>query len=196
MPFNVRAILNFFLSTLPQTLTMKSFAIVAFFFGLTLPLTAQNFTNLDRSPLDISYARPERMADPDIRVIYSRPQLKGRTVDDLVSKGKIWRTGANETTEITFFSSFLIQGKRIDPGTYTLYSIPGLRSWTIILNNKRNTWGAYAYEESLDIGRFEAKVEVNENPVEAFSIAFDRTDSGYTLYLAWGETLVSLDIQS
>jgi hypothetical protein len=90
----------------------------------------------------------------------------------------------------------MIEGRRIEAGTYTLYAIPGNRSWTIILNSKRNTWGAYAYDEQLDIGRFEAKVEVNENPVEAFSIAFDRNDTGYTLFLGWGETLVSLPIKS
>ena len=63
---------------------MKSLAYVAVFLGFSIQLTAQSFTNLDRSPLDISYARPERMADPDIRIIYSRPQLKGRAVEDLV----------------------------------------------------------------------------------------------------------------
>jgi hypothetical protein len=175
---------------------MKSLAYVAIFLGFSIQATAQSFTNLDRSPLDISYARPERMADPDIRIIYSRPQLKGRAVEDLVPNGKIWRTGANETTEITFFKTVMIEGRRIEAGTYTLYSIPGNRSWTIILNSKRNTWGAYAYDDQLDIGRFEAKVEVNENPVEAFSIAFDRNETGYTLFFGWGETLVSLPIKS
>jgi len=164
--------------------------------GFNTYLSAQNFTNLDRSPLDISYARPERTADPDIRIIYSRPQLKGREVKDLVPKGKIWRTGANETVEITFFKTVLIEGKRIEAGTYTLYTIPGNRNWTVVLNSKLNTWGAYAYEEDLDVGRFTAEVLPTENEVEVFSINFERTESGYTLFFAWGETLVALPIQA
>ena len=58
------------------------------------------FANLDKSPLDMSYARPDRMSDPDLRALYSRPQLKGRTLESLAPKGTVWRTGANETTEI------------------------------------------------------------------------------------------------
>lgn len=175
---------------------MRSLLFFVLLMGHFFQSNAQSFSNLDRSPLDISYARPERMADPDIRVIYSRPQLKGRAVEDLVPNGKIWRTGANETTEITFFKTVMIQGKRIEAGTYTLYSIPGNRSWTLILNSKRNTWGAYAYEEAFDIGRFEAKVTTSENTIEAFSIGFERTEMGYTMFLGWGATLVALAIQS
>ncbi|MEK9751461.1 MAG: DUF2911 domain-containing protein [Flavobacteriaceae bacterium] len=175
---------------------MKSIVALVLSIGFSIPLSAQNFTNLDRSPLDISYARPERVADPDIRIIYSRPLLKGREVKDLVPKGKIWRTGANETTEITFYKTVLIEGKRIEAGTYSLYTIPGNRNWTIVLNRKLNTWGAYAYDETQDIGRFSAEVLPTGNPVEVFSISFEKTESGYTLFFAWGETLVALPIQA
>ncbi|MGA0384766.1 MAG: DUF2911 domain-containing protein, partial [Flavobacteriaceae bacterium] len=87
-------------------------------------------------------------------------------------------------------------GKLIEDGTYTLYTIPGNRNWTVVLNSKLNTWGAYAYEEDLDIGRFTAEVLPTENEVEVFSINFERTESGYTLFFAWGETLVALPIQA
>ena len=106
------------------------------------------FANLDKSPLDMSYARPDRMSDPDLRVLYSRPQLKGRTLESLAPKGTVWRTGANETTEIIFYKDMKIQGTKIPAGTYSLYTIPGESDWKVILNKKLHTWGAYARQRS------------------------------------------------
>lgn len=162
----------------------------------TALVTAQrsNFSNLDKSPLDLSYARPDRMADPEIRVLYSRPQLKGRTIQDLAPKGTVWRTGANESTEITFYKPMMIGTTKVPQGTYTLYTIPGNRNWNVIINKKLHTWGAYGYDESEDLGRFPAEIIETDAEIEVLSIRFDPTSKGYNLVIGWGNTEIKLPI--
>jgi hypothetical protein len=154
------------------------------------------FANLDKSPLDMSYARPDRMSDPDLRVLYSRPQLKGRTLESLAPKGSVWRTGANETTEIIFYKDMKIQGTKIPAGTYSLYTIPGESDWKVILNKKLHTWGAYSYDQSKDFGRFTAEVKKSEAEIEVLSIRFDNVSGGYHLVIGWGSKEVRLPIST
>ena len=77
-----------------------------------------------------------------IEVKYSRPAAKGRKVmGDLVPYNKLWRTGANAATLIKFTDAVEIQGKRVDTGSYVLYTIPGTDTWEVILNKGLNNWG-------------------------------------------------------
>ena len=171
------------------------FLVVVFSFSIG---NAQRigFSNLDKSPLDMSYARPDRVSDPDIRVLYSRPQLKGRTIENLTPKGVIWRTGANETTEIIFYKEMEIQGIKIPAQAYSLYTIPGENNWKVILNKKLHTWGAYGYDQSKDLGRFTAEVRKSEAEIEVLSIRFDNRIAGYHLVIGWGnkEIILPIDI--
>ena len=79
---------------------------------------AQEFSGLDKSPADIAaYPSSYRVSDKAVRVIYSRPQLKGRSLSELAPEGKVWRTGANEAPEITFYQAaffLLLLHTRID----------------------------------------------------------------------------------
>ena len=96
---------------------------------------AQNFRKIDKSPMDAT-AYPTDWKNPDklAKVVYSRPQLKGRSLDKLAPKGKVWRTGANEAVEITFYKDVTFGGKPVKAGTYTLFTIPGDNEWTVILS--------------------------------------------------------------
>jgi hypothetical protein len=127
-----------------------------------------------------------------VKVVYSRPQLKGRTVASLAPAGKVWRTGANEAVEITFYKDVTFGGKAVKAGTYTLFTIPGDKEWTVILSSACNVWGSYFYKESEDIVRVPGKVSVNEESVEAFSIAFDKD---MNLHMAWGNIIVSVSVK-
>tara|TARA_B100001093_G_scaffold520464_1_gene616273 strand:+ start:1187 stop:1720 length:534 start_codon:yes stop_codon:yes gene_type:complete len=172
---------------------MKNYLLLALCaIGLTTSVQAQSFAGLDKSPLDITYARQGRSAQPDARIVYSRPHLKGRDLSQLAPSGKIWRTGANETTEITFYTSMKIGDKTVAPGTYSLFSIPGEDSWTIILNEQIHTWGAYTYDKNKDLVRTTAKVYNSNNDIEAFSISFEPTENGYTLFMGWGKKIASI----
>lgn len=161
---------------------------------LSIPANAQKFSKVDKSPLDIATYRTSRSEAPKIKVIYSRPIKKDREVfGGIVSYGKVWRTGANESTEITFNQNVTIGGKTVKAGTYSLFTIPGEKEWTIIINSVTDQWGAYNYDESKDVARTTVSVE-STSMVEAFSIAFKKSDSGATMYMAWDTTLVAVPI--
>jgi hypothetical protein len=80
-------------------------------------------------------------------VTYSRPQLKGRSLNELAPAGKVWRTGANEAVEITLYKD---RETKVKAGTYTLYAIPEKESYTIIISKDLNVWGSYYYKETND----------------------------------------------
>jgi len=162
----------------------------------TQEISAQEFSGLDISPADIaSYPSSGRVSDKKIRVIYSRPQLKGRSLAELAPAGKVWRTGANEATEITFYEDVTVGGTPIKAGTYALFTIPDANSWTIILNNNLNQWGAFSYDDSADAARIQAKASEDSKSLEAFSIAFKEMDGGADMVLGWGSTRVTVPIK-
>lgn len=155
---------------------------------------AQDMPGIDASPLDLAFFRPDgRNADPAIRVMYSRPQLKGRAmIGDQIPYGKVWRTGANETTEIKLYADAKIAGQEVAAGTYSLYSIPGEDKWTIILNSKLDTWGAYMYDESKDVLRVEVDGSMADEEAEVFTIMFKPVDGGAHMIMAWGKHRVAV----
>ncbi len=161
----------------------------------TTEATAQEFGGLDKSPADISsYPSSGRISDKMVRVTYSRPQLKDRSIADLAPAGKVWRTGANEASEITFYNDVKVGGKDIKAGTYSLFTIPGADEWTVILNSKLNQWGAYSYDESADVARITVAASSADESLEAFSIAFKEADGGAHMVMGWGTTRVAVPI--
>jgi len=165
--------------------------------------SAQEFAGIDKSPADIALLRVDRETQPIVKVIYSRPQKNGRamfsTDAELAPAGKIWRTGANETTEIIFSQDVTFAGKKMKAGTYSLYTIPGDGKWTVVLSSKLNTWGHYQYDESKDVIRAEVTSRKYDGAeIEAFAIQFEKLVEGSaksTMYLAWGNTVVDVPIE-
>lgn len=131
-----------------------------------------------------------------IQVIYSRPGAKGRRVfGDLVQNGKLWRTGANAATRIIFSEPVEMGGKKIDSGTYVLYSIPGEESWDIILNKGLNNWGIDGYKEAQDVFRFKVLPVRTKNMVETFTMQFiNIKPDSCELEISWERTLVRIPI--
>ncbi len=162
----------------------------------TTTASAQKFAGLDKSPLDIAaYPSSYKVANKLARVVYSRPQLKGRAVSQLAPAGSVWRTGANEAAEITFYKDATIGGKSVKAGTYSLFTIPGDKEWTIILNSKLNQWGAYSYDESADVVRVKGGVNTGKDSVEAFSVSFAENEEGASLVMGWGKVRVYTPIK-
>ena len=159
----------------------------------TTEVSAQEFSGLDKSPMDAAtYPSSYRVSDKLVKVIYSRPQLKGRSLAELAPSGKVWRTGANESVEITFYQDMTVGGTAVKAGTYSLFTIPGEEEWTVILNNNLNQWGAYSYDESADVARLTAGTSQDSKSLEAFSIAFKEVDGGVHMVMGWGNTRVAL----
>lgn len=165
------------------------------FFLMIFGAQAQKFDDLDKSPMDVEFIRDQGNA-PMIRIIYSRPQMKGREIfGGLVPYDKVWRTGANEATEITLYQDMIINGKPIDDGTYTLYTIPGEEKWTVIINEAVNVWGAYDYDKARDVLRVEVPVQQTAAPVEVFSMTFQPKENGANLLMGWDDVYVSVPFE-
>ena len=101
------------------------------------------------------YPMSNRVSDKAIIITYSRPQLKGRKLAELVPANKVWRTGANEATEIRILKPVKFGDTIINEGTYTLYSYPKEESTEIIINSAKYVWGAYNYDKSKDVARID-----------------------------------------
>jgi len=171
----------------------KSLAlIIIMFIGAITTSNAQKFAGLQKSPTDISYAKAERNAKPEIKVVYSRPQKKGREIfGNIVKYDKVWRTGADEATEIKFFQDVKMGDQTVKAGTYSLYTIPGKKEWTIILSTELDSWGAYTYDESKDAARIKITPSSDES-LEVFSIAFKKVDKGYHMVMGWDTARVEV----
>jgi len=151
---------------------------------------------------------PENVARYDsdginIAISYSQPYKKGRLIfgegeDALVPYDRVWRTGANEATQITLETDIHLQDSLLKAGTYSLYTIPGKDEWTLAINSKTDYWGrtlvGSPFEESLDILRVKSKPVTIPNEVEQFTINFTEKDSIVNLNLIWDKTKVSFTI--
>lgn len=169
--------------------------IILVLFVSNIELSAQQFNTVDRSPHDIAYYRPNKISPPIIKVLYGRPQKNGREIfGKLVPYDKVWRLGANEATEITFFQDVLFGGKEVKKGTYVMYAIPQEKEWAIILNSNLDVWGTYEYEEKYDIARVKAKVSKAES-IEAFSIGFKDKNDKVLMVFAWDNTRVKVPVK-
>lgn len=170
-------------------LTMLVLAVVSLFSN---DLFAQNFSSLDKSPMDVAaFPSSHRESSKLVKVSYCRPFLRGRSVSSLAPNGKVWRTGANEAVEIRFYKDVVFGGEKIEKGIYTLFTIPGEKDWIFILSSDHNVWGAFSYNIKNDVVRVKAKVSKNDKKLENLSIAFDKD---MTLCLGWGTTLLKLPI--
>lgn len=131
-----------------------------------------------------------------IELSYSRPAVKGRTIfGDLVPYGKVWRTGANSATTITFGDDVMIGGTKVKAGKYGLLTIPEKDEWTIIISKQTDVTSPSAYKEDQDVVRVKAKTGTMGFPVESFSIMFNNiTPNSCELFMAWAETIVSVPI--
>ncbi len=163
-------------------------------------IQAQDFRKVDKSPLDFAYF-PDRFAHDRkegekavIRVTYSRPSKNDREVfGKLVPYDKVWRTGANENTEIKFYQDVEFGGKQVKAGTYALFTIPGEKNWTIILNSDLDYWGAFKYNEKNDVIRVTSPASTLSEPIPNFSIQFDaKGEKQGVMKLGWDKTLVEI----
>jgi hypothetical protein len=174
----------------------KSFLFSLFAGALTL---AGTLFAQPASPLQFPAASPgctikQRVGITDIEVVYSRPSKKDRQVfGNVVPFGKVWRTGANAATKITFSTPVKLNGTDVAAGSYALYTIPGEDEWTIILNKGVGKSGTQ-YDEKDDVVRFKAKpITLSDTDIETFTIEFNHIrDESAVLNLVWEKTVVPI----
>lgn len=175
---------------------ISTFALILFFtIFLFQEAPAQEFPRLDASPMDISIARNDDMS-PMIRVIYSRPQKRNRIIfGELVPFNQVWRTGANEATELEVYEPLKFGDTTVTPGTYTLYTIPGEREWIVIINCDTNAWGAYTYDKSMDLARLTVRSKSAAAIIESLSMAFKPITNGVSLMIGWDDRFVEIPFE-
>ncbi len=172
---------------------ITSVILLSCIFTTSETLHAQTFPEMDASPMDLVMARPDAKSKPIARVIYSRPQKKGRNIfGSLVPFGEVWRTGANEATELTLYQDLKFGTATLKAGSYTLYTIPDKDNWTIIINSDTNVWGAYSYKKEKDIARITVPCRDAAAPIESLSMIFRPEDNGTTLMIGWDDTYVEI----
>ncbi|MEZ0485191.1 DUF2911 domain-containing protein [Fibrella aquatica] len=187
----------------------QTILLLGFLFVTATGALAQTFRGVDKTPMDMAYypddyAHDRKFAPAKIgtdkamvRVTYNRPAKNGRDVfGKLVPYGKVWRAGANEAPEIKFYQDVTIGGKKIPAGSYALLTIPNETEWTIILSSDVDQWGAYSYNQSLDVARVNVPVQKSETPIENFSIQFAKKDAKTaTMYIGWDTTMVAVPVE-
>lgn len=173
-----------------------SCGLIAFFLTITIAsAVAQDRVTPRPSPLAIVNTRYK---DCYFKITYSQPHKNGREVfGKLVPFGKVWRTGANEATEITVTRNIQINGTLLPAGTYSLFTIPDKDKWTIILNSDLGMWGSYNYNPNLDVLRFDVPAEpiLGNLVYEAFTIKLDQRNEIADLYLLWDKTRITIPIK-
>jgi Protein of unknown function (DUF2911) len=153
-----------------------------------------------QSPLDsLTFA----VAKQTVKLCYGRPSSRGRTMigGKGVPYGKLWRTGANEPTVIFTPVALEIAGVKVEPGKYSLYSVPGEKEWEIIVNRSTSQWGhenSYTKEvQAQEVGRGKARAEKLTTPVETFTITAEpASGEAQRLLLAWETTRVAVPIKA
>lgn len=140
----------------------------------------------------------QEFALSSIDLSYSRPAVKGRTVfGDLVPWGKVWRTGANGATTLTFGDDVTIGGKLVKAGKYGLLSIPEQNKWTLIITKQTDVTSPAAYKQDQDVVRVSVDAQPLPFSIENFSIDFGNiTATTCELWIMWDKTFVSLPIST
>lgn len=138
-----------------------------------------------------------------VKVCYGRPSARGRTMigGDAVPYGRLWRTGANETTKIRTPVALAIAGIEVPAGTYALYTVPGEEEWTVVVNRSWRQWGhENRYTEEVrarEVGRATVPAGSVPEPIETFSIrAEPRSSDSVDLVLEWETTRVRIPIRA
>ena len=164
---------------------------------LVAGISSMNAQTLKTPAPSPSQTIKQAFALSDITVDYSRPSAKGRVVfGNVVPFDKIWRTGANSATKITFGEDVKIQGNAVPAGTYALYTIPGKKSWEIMLYKDLKLGGNTSeYKKENELVRFTVKSVSTKDKTESFTINIaDVKSSTANIELVWEKTKVSFNV--
>jgi hypothetical protein len=184
---------------------MKQFLSLIVCVLMVISVNAQQRpTDLDKSPLDITYSpanypilkmNGKVKGDPAARVIYSRPLKSNRLIfGGIIKYGEMWRLGANEATEIEFFKTARVGDKKVSKGRYSLFCIPTENKWTIIINKDNFSWGNFTYDSKKDVAKVEIPVQRIDETVEALTMYFEESSKGSNLVIMWENTKAVLPI--
>lgn len=175
---------------------------------LPINMSPPSLAGDDASPMDLvqypnmsrlrNYVKKEELAanEPQVRVVFSRPQMKGRKIfGDLLKYGEMWRVGANQTTEVTFFNDVMVGGKDVKAGRYGLFAKVDNGEWEFVLHKAVQSWGAANFNDDDVVVKVKAKTEKTPETLEALSMTFvKKDDKNIHLIVGWENTMARLPI--
>jgi hypothetical protein len=179
--------------------------------GAPDPAAAQDL-HPSRRPSPVGIAKTH-IGDTYVKVVYGRPYMRGRSifgaagdsVTYLVPWGEVWRTGANEATELTTTGPLLVAGQRLEAGTYAIFTVPGASTWSVRFSPELGLDGTNrfdeasgqfrpAYDPARDVLQVDVPVSATDEEIDQFTIEFERTASGADLVLSWERTEVRIPL--
>jgi hypothetical protein len=174
---------------------MKKFFLVLALGAVMCSTEAQTLRTPAPSP---TQTVKQDFALSNVELSYSRPSMKGRKVfGDLVPYGKVWRTGANQATTITFGEEVIIGDKKVPAGKYGLLTIPDQNEWTVILTKQLDVTSPAAYKQDQDVVQVKVKPASSPVPIETFLMLFDNIKpASMDLVLLWDKTVVAVPIKA
>lgn len=172
---------------------MKKF-LIACSMGVASLVFAQDYSVPAASPRQ---KIEQQFSISKITVDYGRPGIKGREIfGKLVPYNEVWRTGANSSTKITFGQEVSFGGKTVPAGTYALFMIPQEKQWKLILNKDSQQWGAFGYNEKLNVTELDVPVQQLSQPMEWFTIELNPTkDDQLDMTIEWEKSKVVVPIK-
>ena len=172
----------------------------AIIFTLLLFIVNLSFSQINTPRVSPASEVEQMVGLTEIEIEYSRPSMRGREVfGNLVPFGKVWRTGADNSTKISFDTDVIISGKTIQSGTYSIFSIPNKKSWEIIFYSDVELWGVprdWSENKIVFSSMFDVKKLKKSNTVETFTISFnDLTNNDVNMSISWENTSVDIKIE-
>lgn len=185
---------------------MKKKIIIAVISVVVLSLAYTGYQLASSRNLSPAGVAEYQMGDLDFHIHYNRPFKRGRLIfgpeeeGALVPYGAKWRTGANAATEIHLNQDVILNGEKLNAGTYSIYTIPGPNEWTVVFNSNLDYWGASltgsnVFDEEKDVLRIQAQSLSVPEELEQFTIDFQEVAEGLALRFRWDKTEVRIPIQ-
>lgn len=179
------------------TVSLLIFSCASSLLPLSLHAEAPPAPKLEFPAASPAVTLKQRVGVTDVELNYSQPSVRGRKIfGTLEPFGKVWRTGANNATKISFSTAVKLNGTEIPAGAYELFTIPDAAEWTVIIHKAMSQWGAYTYDQKNDVARIKAKPVRLAEPVETLLIHLTEVrDDSAELCIDWETTRVPVKLE-
>jgi hypothetical protein len=172
---------------------LKSFLILS----LIIIVQDYAFSQISYPPLSPKGIINQRVGNTNLKIEYERPSARNRKIfGELVPWNEVWRTGAGNCTKISFDKKVMMGNQSINPGTYSLFTIPNKEEWIVILNSDTSLYGSYDYNPDKDVARFVVTPQNSNRYYETLTIDVDLIPNNAMIYIAWENITIGFEFET